>query len=333
MFEEAIYDNYGIYMERQESLGRYSAFRFGNRLFSIIPLQEIKEDELKERQQMSQHLIESGDKYVSSFVMSKHETYISAAGEQIFLLLMNAALEEPRENKLGKKLARFHARGRTYPSEVKVCSRIGKWKEMWEGRIDGLETVWRDKLQAHPSNEFEKLFVESFPYYMSIGENAIQYLVDTEIDDSPGEADYGTVCHERFQKDTWTGRYLVKNPFDWVFDHGTRDIAEWVRQHHLDNPHTYQQGIRQFIADYQSSSRFSSFTARLLYARLIFPIHYYETIEDYFLTRDEGKQKELENSLKHMLQNTSLHEAFLQSFYDTAGIPEKYLKLPRLDWL
>lgn len=33
---------------------------------------------------------------------------------------------------------------------------------------------------------------------MVLGENAIQYLVDTEIDDTPQIVDSGTVCYERF---------------------------------------------------------------------------------------------------------------------------------------
>ncbi|PLT30313.1 spore coat putative kinase YutH [Peribacillus deserti] len=333
MFEEAIYENYGFRMERQESVGGFAAFMFNNCLFSIIPLQEINEEELRERQQMSQFLTEQGDKYVSTFVMSKKETYLSQAGDKVFLLLANPVLEEPRDYQLGKKLARFHIRGRLYPHQVKSCSRIGKWKEMWEQRIDGIETVWREKLQSHPGNEFERLFVESFPYFMALGENAIQYLVDTEIDDQPGAVDYGTVCHERFLKNSWRGRVLVRNPFDWVFDHGTRDVAEWVRDHYLEHPHTYQPALRQFISDYQNTSAFTGFSARLLYSRLLLPIHYYETIENYFIAQPESRQKELEESLETIINNTRLYERFLQSFYEAAEIPAKKLRLPQLDWL
>ena len=48
----------------------------------------------------------------------------------------------------------------------------------------------------------------------------------------------------------------MKNPFDWVFDHGTRDVAEWVREHYFQNMHTYQRGIATFFREYQNVSIF-----------------------------------------------------------------------------
>ncbi|WP_026694614.1 spore coat putative kinase YutH [Peribacillus kribbensis] len=333
MLEQAIYENYGIQMERQEPVGGYHAFISRDTLFSIIPLQEINEADLKERLGMSEHLKMQGDKYVSSFVMSKNQTYISEADGTIFLLLSNPLLKEPRDLHLGRKLARFHIRGRSYPSQVKECSRIGQWKGMWEQRIDQLETVWREKLQSHPNNEVERIFVESFPYYMALGENAIQYLVDTEIDEQPGEPDAGTVSHERFSKQTWAGKYLVRNPFQWVFDHRSRDISEWIRQHYLLNPHTYQPQMKDFVSHYQRTSPLTAFSARLLYSRLLFPIHYYETIENYFIAGAESKQNELQESLETMINRSHLYEAFLQSFYEASEIPARALKLPKLDWL
>ena len=69
----------------------------------------------------------------------------------------------------------------------------------------------------------------------------------------------------------------MKNPFDWVFDHASRDLAEWVRDYYIQHIHTYQRGVVQFFQEYQSIERLSSFSIRLLYARLLFPIHYFET--------------------------------------------------------
>ena len=68
---------------------------------------------------------------------------------------------------------------------MKKISRIGQWKNLWEKRIDQMEKVWKGMMQHEPVNEFDRMFFESFPYYMAIAENAIQYLVDTELDDDP----------------------------------------------------------------------------------------------------------------------------------------------------
>ena len=60
----------------------------------------------------------------------------------------------------------------------------------------------------------------------------------------------------------------MKNPFDWVFDHASRDLAEWVREYYIHNMHTYQQGIVQFLQEYQDIERLSSFSIRLLYRKI-----------------------------------------------------------------
>ena len=48
-----------------------------------------------------------------------------------------------------------------------------------------MEKVWNGLLFQTPEDEFQRMFIDSFPYYIGLTENAIQYLVDTEIDDEP----------------------------------------------------------------------------------------------------------------------------------------------------
>ncbi|CAH0344655.1 spore coat putative kinase YutH [Bacillus sp. CECT 9360] len=333
MIEEIIYENYGIQVEREEPMGRFPSFRSQNVLYSIIPLEKLEQGELVERLKMSEHLIQQGDRYVSSFIMAKHHSYISEADDQMFLLLGNNVLAKARDLHLGRKLSKFHARARSIDYPIKKCSRIGNWKVLWEQRIDQLEIIWRDKLQAHPNNQFEKYFVETFPYFMALGENAIQYVVDTEIDDNPGELDAGTVCYERFTSEVWGGPYCIKNPFDWIFDHGSRDVSEWARQHYFSSPQTYHPGLRQFVNDYQSVQPLTSFYCRFLYARLIFPIHYFETIEGYYSNPSEARSLQLEDQIAAYIEKSADYEEFLRSFYELVEIPVRQMNIPILTWL
>ena len=80
----------------------------------------------------------------------------------------------------------------------------------------------------HPSDVFDRLFIESFPYYLGVAENAIQYVVDTEMDDTPQLTDAATICQERFTPLLWHQTKRLKLPFDWVYDRPSRDIAEWM---------------------------------------------------------------------------------------------------------
>jgi spore coat protein YutH len=333
MLQEAIFNQYGIVLERRESSDRYQSFRSGEVLYTVIPLSSIDEEELSERLKLSQFMLQQGDRYVSEFILSNQGSYISAEGENLFLLLGNRSLIESRPLLLGRKLAKFHHRGRTYAEPIKKCNRIGKWKEMWEKRLDQLENVWRDKLHSHPTSEFEKNFVDSFPYYMSLGENAIQYLVDTEIDHDTTRIDAGTVCHERFHNELWTGSYCVKNPFDWVFDHGARDIAEWSRSHYFTHVHTYQPGLNQFTTDYRSLGELSAFSWSLTYARLLFPVHYFETIEEYYLNVTETRKNSLEEHLNQILVQSQYYEEFLKRYFEISQVPVNKYKIAKVDWL
>lgn len=333
MLEEIILENYGIVVEQKESNSRYPTFKSNNVIYSIIPLEKIEWKELAERQQMSEHLKMQGDRYVSTFVMAKHGSYVSEVDEQAFVLLENDGLQPKRTERLGRHLGIFHARGRSINETISACSRIGQWKNLWETRIDQLEKLWSEKVQAHPNNEFEQLFIDTFPYYMALGENAVQYLVDTEIDDSPEAIDSGTICYERFHQNTWSGEEWAKNPFDWVFDHGTRDIAEWVRDHYFRHVHTHQRGVTEFLREYQSIERLSSFSVRLLYARLLFPVHYFETVAEFFSTAKESRSRELEDTLASFIKTSQYYERFLKNFYNLAEIPIKQMQIPELDWL
>ena len=333
MIEEMIYKNYGIMVEREEKISRYPSFRSGNVIYSIIPIEKLEQEELEERQKMSEHLSLQGDQSVSTFVLANHGSYVSEVDENLFVLLANGLLQPIRIQRIGLELATFHTRGRSIDQKITKCSRIGQWKALWEARIDQLERVWSEKLQAHPNNEFEQLFVETFPYYMVLGENAIQYLVDTEMDDTPDVVDSGTVCYERFQQSTWNGESHIKNPFDWVFDHASRDLAEWVRDYYGQHIHTYQRGVVQFFQEYQSIERLSSFSIRLLYARLLFPIQYYETIEGYFSNPRESRSNELEETLSTLIKTSQYYEKFLKSFFELAEFPTTQIPLPEIEWL
>ncbi len=333
MLQDVIYEKYGLIMERQETRGPYRRFYSGHNLYTIVPLGEIDEEELMERFKLSEFMQMQGDPYVSAFVMSNDRTFLCEDDDTIFVLLGNSLLEEPRPLKMGSKLARFHNRGRFFSEPLKVINRIGQWKELWESRLDAMDKIWQEKMHTHPNNEFEKMFVDSFPYFLALGENAIQYLVDSEIDDQPSAIDAGTINHERFYTDTWTGDFLLKNPFDWVFDHHSRDISEWMREHYRRYPHTYHPYTVQFMREYQVYNNLSSFSWRLLYARLLFPVHYLEVVENYFSQGTLADKRRGEEVLGRYLQQTGHYEDYLRHFYESHEVPIGGFRIPKVDWL
>lgn len=333
MFQKMLKEVYGITAESEVTLGRYHGYKQNEGLYLIMSANGKEEQEISELAKIAEHMQTHGDRHVSKLVADKEGKQICEWEENKYCVLQNRAAPIPEGMKTGRKLAKLHMRGRKIPFKVKSLNRVGQWKQLWEKRLDQMEQVWNGKLYIQPENEFERMFVESFPYYMGLAENAIQYLADTEIDDQPMQTDHGTVCHERFTNSIWKGPYLLKNPFDWVFDHGSRDLAEWVRERYFSNIQASQPDIKRFLAEYQSMTVLSPFSWRLMYARLLFPLHYFECIENYYITQSEQMRNQLEDKLRKYLSQSPDHERFLGNFYQLSEAPVKAAKLPGVDWL
>lgn len=333
MFTELLEKQFGIKAEETIRIGKYEACRKQGQLYLLVPAANMDEEELEELEKMAEHLVKSGDRNISTFLKTKDGKQFIDWKDSRYCVLLNRHAQNRKINRFGRKLAKFHYRGRSVSFQVTKTSRIGQWKQLWEKRLDQMEKVWNEMLFQQPDNEFERMFLESFPYYMGIAENSIQYLVDAELDDEPGMIDNGTICHVRLSSATWGDSYYMKNPFDWVFDHFSRDLAEWTRETYFRNIKTYQPELRQFLTEYQTVAHLSSFSWRLYYARLLFPLHYFETIEDYYVTESEQQKFMLQERLQKYLLQSDDHERFIGGFFEFAEVPVKKFKIPVLDWI
>lgn len=332
MLQQIIQQYYGISIQDQFKLGPYDACRDQQNLYFLVPVTNVDETSLSELEQLTIHLVNYGDSSVCQFLKTNEgETFVELENQRFCVLKKDVT--ERAIKRVGRKLAKFHYRGRTVPFEVKHISRIGMWKSFWEQRLDQMEKVWNEQLFQSPENDFVRLFIESFPYYMGLAENAIQYLNDTEQDDEPLAVDSGTVCHLHFSSRTWGDSGTLRNPFDWVFDHCTRDLAEWTRERYFQNIKTYEPDVRQFYQDYASVSTLSSFSWRLLFSRLLFPLHYMDCVEEYYTTSSEQVKLMQEEKLKKFLAQSQEYEEFLRDFYTLAGAPIRRYQIPIVEWL
>ncbi|KAB2334742.1 spore coat protein YutH [Cytobacillus depressus] len=325
--------HYGLQADEEIKIGKYQACRKEGQIYLIVPIGGMTEDELTELEMLTEHIVKHGEKYCSTFIKTKEGKTFSEWENARYSVLKNRQMQNRKLIRFGRKLAKFHYRGRSVSFSVNKISRIGQWKTLWETRLDQMEKVWNEMLFIPPESEFDRLFLESFPYYRGIAENAIQYIVDTEVDDHPGITDSGTICHIRFSADTWINSYYMKNPFDWIFDHSSRDLAEWTREKYYRNIKTYEPELRQFIRDYQSIVPLTSFSWRLYFARILFPLHYFYCIETYYGSSSEQEKQVLEERLQKLLQQSADHERFLGSFYEFAEVPVQKMRIPQIGWL
>ncbi|MBS4173943.1 spore coat putative kinase YutH [Bacillus sp. FJAT-49736] len=312
--------------------GKYLRYVKEEKIYTLVPVTNMKEEVLVELYLMSDHLASQGDRNVSVFYAAKDQKFLVTHQEEDYVLLLNSYTKVPAKRSFGRKLAKFHQRGRSIQVEIQHTSSLGKWKVYWEKRLEQIEKVWYQVVQENPNNDFDHMFVETYPYYMGLCENAIQYIVDTELDEEPLDIDVGTVCHERFNNDIWGNRMWIRNPFDWVFDHASRDIAEWIRQQYFRKNKSFLPDVQNFLDEYQGVTSLSSFSWRLIYARLLFPLHYVECIEQYYLTNSEKQHKQLEERLHKHIRDSAEYESFLGNFFQLLGRNPVKWNIPEIGW-
>ncbi|MDF2535486.1 MAG: yutH, partial [Bacillales bacterium] len=321
---------YGLKVEQALFGDKFTAAGY---TFWLFHHETCSEEEAQERYTMANHQHEQGEKGVWIPIQNRHGSFLSMIeGKKICLLGLGSTGEQNIHEFYGKKLAQFHGRGLRLQTNLEKANMLGQWKDFWERRIDQLEQFWMEKCMFNPRNEFETIFVKVFPYYMGMTENAIQFLVDTEMDDQPQQIDRGTICFERYGGAGEAGN-AGKNPFYWVWDHPSRDLAEWVRNKYFMNPNTYHYEIRQFLNEYVQEMRPSLFSLRLLYARLLLPLHFFDTIEMFYLAGSEGEKKRLEDKLALDVKNAPQYEHFLRNFWNAIEMPAVRQRIRLPEWL
>ncbi|MED1739483.1 spore coat protein YutH [Bacillus swezeyi] len=329
--KDLIKEKFGIHIRDLSQHLSYQSFQTPNSIFLIVPVSHFNQTELTEFYGMSQYLQEQRDPYVSTFLFTKDGDMTFEENGISYVLLQAAPRFTNRSYPFGAELAEFHQKGRGYPYEVKETSRIGQWKELWGKRLDQLEQFWMQKSQSPQLQPFEKQFIESFPYYLGLTENAIQYLADTELDDQPQAADSGTICQQRLTCETWKHEPLIKIPVEWVFDHAARDLAEYTRSLFRENKNVND--IASFLQQYEQVTPLSSFSKRLLYSRLLFPLHYFDTVEGYYIS-SESEHHFYESRLDYLLSQSAAYERFLKGFQELAGMRAGgYVSMPPVNWL
>ncbi|MGM7722518.1 spore coat putative kinase YutH [uncultured Metabacillus sp.] len=330
--KKAIYEEYGIKVQDLRKIGKFDSFRVHQTDFLIVPITNIDEEEMYELYQLSEFMVEKREPNIARIVVTKKNNLFFEKDKAKYALVKYAAFTQGRYQQIGRNLARFHQKARTYPYQLSKTQRIGQWKYLWERRLDQLESFWSGKIHSQPFTQFEKMFIESFPYYLGLAENGIQYLVDTELDEEPQPIDSGTICHHRFHPTTWGSAQGVKLPTDWVFDHASRDIAEYLRHLFFERQEELQENGFRFLDDYDRTTPLSAFTWRLIYSRLLFPIHYFECVENYYLSSDNDKPI-FEAKLKEILTASDQYELFLKSYSNMLSMRKKRIVLPSLEWL
>ncbi|MFC0187686.1 spore coat putative kinase YutH [Fictibacillus aquaticus] len=335
MFERDIYHNYQLVCEGKKMDRGFKTFWCRGERYIVVPQRNLSYEDIQEQLYVSECLKHAGEKGIAELcptVSSMPNAYID--GSAVMLFKLDSENRSP-SRPLGEELADFHLRSKNiHHYHPLQRTAFGQWAELWMKRMDNMHKKYHDVKQRKEKNDFDRLFLTSFPYYEGLAENAIQYIVDHALERGPAGLGSSAVCHERFSEGAWVDvdGTFAKLPVGWIVDHPVRDLAEWIRGY------VYQDNFRNnqvlgFIDDYEKVKPLSKSSWRLLYGRLLFPVHYFDLVEGHYENeRDIGKELFVRN-FNDVVGKEIQNEQFLRSFYRAIGLPVKELNIPIVDWL
>src|SRR5690625_7456749 len=105
------------------------------------------------------------------------------------------------------------------------------------------------------------------PYIIGVSENAIQYMQESEQERRYRDCDRGTIAFQRYQDQ-------LLRPTIWstdlVYDHPTRDIAEYIRTKLLWGEKREVSMVRLFLEEYESVQHVSVIRCRIYFVRFYY---------------------------------------------------------------
>ena len=181
------------------------------------------------------------------------------------------------------------------------------WAQLWSDKIDYFE------YQIHELGKNHDIILDSFSYYIGLGENAISYVNNTHKKYRQTSIDRICLSHRRIKYPNYKLNYL--NPLSFIFDLEIRDIAEYIK-----NAFFAEADALSYLKEVLKISRFSIYSLELLYARLLYPSYYFDVYES--IMNDE--------KLIPIIDKADEYEYFLKDAYFEIN---KYAPIEGIAWI
>ncbi|TCT19081.1 spore coat protein YutH [Melghiribacillus thermohalophilus] len=327
-----------------EDLGRYYSFRVKGKVrypeLDVYRVDEgyiivrsgkhITEQMLYEQYMVTSFLQQRGFSHVAVPVYSDIGSFLVHVerGKIIYICFAKERLEDEYKD-MGSFLAHFHEAGRTYPYTPEFINRYGKWKQYWEQMIDQVEQTKEDLINQMDSSKTEpwkRLWIETCFYYIGLGENALQFLSESERDQRLTWMDQPVFAMKRIFPFPNRGFIL---PFQMVHDHPARDLAELFRYFTLRKGKRAFPYIRHALRNYEGKRSLSVFGKRLVFSRLLFPVHFIDHTKK-VLANGQFSSREYKE-LERMLRLQSTYEQCLKDLHEEWFQEDP--SIPRISWL
>lgn len=316
---------YAIQISEEIFIEERVGFKSGNNIYFTILATNNKVIHM-EQSSLAYHLIENGYAQIAYPIPNTHGEWVTPYRDTDYIVLKVMGLRDNFRSDHGKRLAQFHQKNHTYGFEPQHISSYGQWKKLWIDKLMGFENKIIEESQNN-KNDYYRLLIDVLPYIIGISENAIQFMQESEHEYRYDQNDQGTITFQRYEDQ-------LLRPIIWhtdlVYDHPTRDLAEFIRHQLLQNSEQTFDHITLFLKDYQLNHPLSIFSWRILYARLIYPVHLFDLIEHAFIEKKYDKHF---RQLQQILIKQTNYEEQLRQFFRKIGLDDRELRVPVLQWL
>ena len=299
--KETIKFYYNVYIEKLYTTDMGSYFYMSGFKYYFLEFnRDIKEIDILVK--MSNDLYNKGI-LVDTFILTKDNKYFVYVEDKIYVMLRVNSIEEDK----------YNLKDIVYFNNLLIVKNENllnnNWATLWMKKVDDFEEEISELNTDYP------LIQNTFDYYMGLAENAISYVNDTFIDEKP--SDFKVNLNHKRIKEAYQG--YVNNPLTFTFDYSVRDIAEYVKYKFFNNTLEIDE-LEDLIFNYN----FTRGELRLLYARLLYPSYYLDTIKDIFILDKD------ESVLKKYINKQEEYEYFLKDIYHTI---KKKIEIPPVEWL
>lgn len=316
---------YAIQVKESKVINRKVAYFDDSFIYFPVRIKSKKEVYM-EQATLAYHLVERGYKQTAFPVPNVNGDWITHYLGDSYHVLKVEALQANTALSHGKELALFHQANRVHQYQPQHISSYGQWKELWINKLTFFENKIKS-LGLEAGNAYDRLLVNTLPYIIGISENAIQLIRESEQERDYAINDQATICFHRYQ-DQLLQPMIDSNQL--VYDHPARDISSYIRTELQREDEKSMKNIEDFLDSYQEVESLSSLCWRMIYARLIYPIHLFDKIEEGFRREQD---ENMEEKMGRALEEQTEYEKRLKELFSIIDKKDKINNLPRLQWL
>ncbi len=296
---------YNLNIESVEDWDNIFTFKWNKEEFYFVPLNRT-ERELIDLVQISKELKNRGLE-CHDMILNKFGKLITNVYEANYILLKPIGnTKEEFEIKDMIKINNFLI---LTPNKSNLYR--NSWSKLWSDKIDYFE------YQIHELGKDKEIILDSFSYYIGLGENAISYVNSTNKKYQKTSLDYICLSHRRIKYPNYKLNYL--NPLSFIFDLEVRDIAEYIKSAFFEGADALS-----YLKETLKISRFTTYSLELLYARLLYPSYYFDVYESIMNNKEE------EEKLIPIIEKADDYEDFLKDAYTEMN---KYAPIEGIAWI